>query len=75
LPRRLWKLSDKLGFPSTIYKIVNNNYFLEKYYEYLRRECGYTHSKQYYKRLFSLHLLGKQLRSQTEGLRSRISGL
>jgi GT2 family glycosyltransferase len=43
--------------PSIVYMVLNNNYFLNKYYDCLRKEFGYKHKKGYYKRLFALRLL------------------
>ena len=58
---------EKVGVPSTIYSFLNNNYFLNKYYEYLRKEFGYTHNREYYKRAFVSSLLKSLLKSELRG--------
>ena len=65
---------EKVGIPSTIYSFLNNNYFLNKYYEYLRKEFGYAHGREYYKRAFALSLLKGELGIAT-GLVRRMLGV
>jgi glycosyltransferase involved in cell wall biosynthesis len=56
---------EKVGFPYHIYSVLNNNYFLDKYYDYLKKELGYLHDKDYYKRFFALMTLKGTMRYAT----------
>jgi hypothetical protein len=74
IPPRLRQLFDKLGFPFDVYRILNNRYFLSKYYKYLRRELNYQRSKDYYELAFVLHLLNVRLREAVDLVRPLSSG-
>jgi len=54
---------DTIGFPNHIYSVLNNNYFLDKFYDYLKKELGYLHDKDYYKRFFALMLVKTTMRA------------
>jgi len=43
-------------------KIVNNNYFLDKYFDFLSREFNCTHNKAFYKLTFALNLIREKMR-------------
>ncbi len=68
----LWNLAE---FPRNFYSFLNNNRFLDKFYPYLRQECGYNHSKEYYKAAFALHCLRAKLCLAMIFLERKTSGL
>jgi len=71
LPPRAYKFLDTVGLPGIIYTILNNRYFLNKYYGYFRGVCGYTHSKEHYERVFAVHMLQGKLKEITGLLRAK----
>lgn len=72
LRSKLSAILHRAGFPAVIYTVLNNNYFLDKYYNYLKKELRYTRKKNYYKRCFALSLLSITLRNVTAGLAHRL---
>jgi glycosyltransferase involved in cell wall biosynthesis len=61
LPARVYEIIDKIGLPSNLCMIMNNWYFLSKCYHYLRKEYGYSHSREYYEWAFVLHVVESRL--------------
>lgn len=62
LPHRVASLMETIGFPRVVFNVINNNYFLDKYYHYLKREFRYEHCKRYHKIDFVLCWLKTKLR-------------
>jgi glycosyltransferase involved in cell wall biosynthesis len=69
------ELTTKVDVRSDLHSILNNSYFLNKFYDYLKKECHYIHSKQYYKSAFALHLVRKRLTEVNNVVRREAFGL
>lgn len=61
LSPKLVRLLAVVGLPEDTYSIINNNYFLNKYYDHLKDWCHYSRRKEYYEILFALHLIKRRL--------------
>jgi len=73
LPHRVASLVERIGFPRIVFDVINNNYFLDKYYHYLKRELRYEHCKRYYKVEFVLCWLKRDLRILSNFLESLVA--
>lgn len=51
----------RLDFDDCVMKIINNNYFIDKYFPLLKNEMNLNHSKNYYKIAFAKNLIKERL--------------
>ena len=60
-PPAIVEIMNLVGLQTDVYCILNNRYFLEKFYKYLRTECAYRHGKEYYNCIYALRRLSRRV--------------